>query len=100
MRLSQTSISKIKTYIGFAFKAGKCVMGVDNLEKISKPILIVYANTLSPNSVKKINELAQKHDHKVFEIENFNEISPREGCKALGVKDESLSSAITKQLNI
>ncbi|MBQ8177583.1 MAG: hypothetical protein IJ033_00160 [Clostridia bacterium] len=100
MKLLQISISKVKTYIGFAFKAGKCVMGVDNLEKISKPILILYADTLSCNSVKKINDFAKKYGHQVFEIENFNEISPREGCKALGIKDVNLQSAITKQLNI
>ena len=100
MKLLQTSISKVKTYIGFAFKANKCVMGVDNLEKISKPILIVYSSTLSQNSVKKIVDLKNKYGHTIFEIENFNEISPREGCKALGIKDISLSGAITKQLNI
>lgn len=98
--LLENSISKVKTYIGFAFKARKCVLGVDNLEKINRPILIVYSRNLSTNSIKKLNEIASKQGHKLIEIDEFEKISPREGCKALGVKDDNLASAIIKQLNI
>lgn len=98
--LSQNSISKIKTYIGFAFKAGKCVLGVDNIEKLSKPTLIIYSTELSTNSVKKLNDICVKHNHRLVAIDEFNKISPREGCKALGIKDISLADAISKQLNI
>ena len=100
MKLLQNSISKIKTYTGFAFKAGNCVLGVDNLEKISKPLLILYSSDLSQNSIKKLTDMSNKFGHQLVEIEDFKEISPREGCKALGIKDKSLEGAITKQLNI
>ena len=100
MKLLQTSIVKIKTYVGFAFKAGRCVLGVDNIEKLSKPMLIIYSSELSQNSIKKLSETCNKVSHTMVEIEDFNEISPREGCKAVGIKDKNLAEAITKQLNI
>lgn len=100
MKISQGSVQKIKTYVGFAFKAGKCVLGVDNIIKVSKPMLVIYSSDLSSNSVKKMLLSVNEHDQKVVEIENFNEITPREGCKALGIRDKSLCGAIIEQLNI
>lgn len=100
MKLSQSSEQKIKTYVGFAFKSGKCVLGVDNLVKVSRPMLVLYSSDLSENSKKKAIESASLHSQQAVEIANFKNISPREGCKALGIKDESLAGAIIKQLNI
>lgn len=99
MTLSQNSVQKIKTYIGFAFKASKCVLGVDNLVKIQKPMLVLYSETLSQNSEKKTLESAEKNGWQTIKVANFNEISPREGCKALGIRDKNLASAIIEQLN-
>lgn len=100
MKISQSSLQKVKTYVGFTFKAGKAVLGVDNIAKITKPILVIFSSELAQNSVKKLNEYAQKFGHQLYELEDFIEISPREGCKAIGIKDQSLADAIIKQLNI
>ncbi|MBO5776702.1 MAG: hypothetical protein J6V83_00740 [Clostridia bacterium] len=100
MKISQNSLQKIKTYVGFAFKAGKAVLGVDNIAKIVKPMLVIYSTELAQNSVKKLNEYSQKFSHQLYEVESFIEISPREGCKAIGIKDNNLADAIIKQLNI
>ena len=99
MKLSQSSVQKIKTYIGFAFKAGKCVLGVDNVVLIKKPMLVLYSEALAQNSQKKLLESASIHEQQAVTIVNFNEISPREGCKALGIRDKSLAGAIIEQLN-
>ena len=99
MTLSQSSVQKIRTYIGFAFKAGKCVLGVDNIVKIKKPMLILYSTSLSQNSIKKAQESATQNNQEFIGIQNFNEITPREGCKALAIKDKNLASAILEQLN-
>ncbi len=100
MMLSQNSLNKIKTYVGFAFKAGKCVLGVDNILNVKRPMLILYSSDLSENSAKKAIAHASTISSQIIKLENFNAISPREGCKALGVKDKSLADAIIKQLNI
>ncbi len=100
MKILENAVPKIKTYVGFSLKAGKCVMGVDNIIKLSRPVLVLYSTELSPNSERKLCEVALKYEHNLVRIEDFNTISPREGCKALAVKDKSLADAISKQLSI
>ncbi len=100
MKTSQDIISKIKTYVGFAFKAGKCVLGVDNIVKLNRPVLILYSNEISNNSKSKLGDFAIKHNQVSVELEDFTFVAPREGVKALAIKDKNLAIAITKQLNI
>ncbi len=100
MKLSPSSAQKIKTYVGFAYKARKCVLGVDNIIKINKPMLVLYSGELAENSVKKTLESVAKNAQRAEMIDDFNLITPKLGCKAVGIRDVSLAEAIIKQLNI
>ena len=100
MKLSPSSAQKIKTYVGFACKARKCVLGVDNIIKDNKPMLVLYSSELAENSVKKTLESTKAHSQRAEKIEDFNLITPKIGCKAVGIKDINLAEAIIKQLNI
>ena len=64
MKLSPSSAQKIKTYVGFACKARKCVLGVDNIIKVNKPMLVLYSSELD-----LVKLLSQKSEY----VDSLNE---------------------------
>lgn len=96
---SENCPTKIKTYVGFARKAGKVVMGVDNILALKRPVLVLYYKELAENSVKKLLKSAQTIGHTVIPIEPTTDLGLPDGCKAIGVKEKNLADAIIRQLN-
>jgi ribosomal protein L7Ae-like RNA K-turn-binding protein len=91
----QTTESKIITYFGFCIKAGKIVFGLDNAEKLRRAKLLVYDESLSENSQKKVLSLGEKLNCPVLLYKrSLSEILHRDGCKVVAVTDKSLAGAI------
>lgn len=90
--------TKVKTYVGFAIKARKAVFGLDNITDFRKRMyLILMDESLSPNNAKKLIRHAEEKNIPLvnFCIEN---ILPEKNCKAIGIIDQNLASAIFKEL--
>ena len=86
--------NKIETYIGFAIKKGSAVLGVDAISRYRKKVYLLLATeTLSPNSLKVMNEIAQKLACKLLTIPDYESLKTR-NCKAIAICDKQLSNAI------
>ena len=88
----------IKTYLGFCIKSRAIVIGQDKLKGSKDKIyLIVYCNTASQNLTDLAIRLGEKLGCKVL---NFNEpladYTHIEGCKILGITNQSLANQIIK----
>lgn len=92
------SLTKIKSYVGFAIKSGKAVFGVDQIISLRRPPKIVlYDDSLSENSLSKLKNYLSKQNVNSCKIA-MEEIYPDKNCKAVGILDESLASAIEKSI--
>ncbi len=92
-------MSKIVSYIGFAIKARKIVVGQSSLKTEKKKIhLILVCPTASENLKNLANNLAIKHGCKTFcPASNLDELSHMNGVKIMGITDENLANAILKE---
>lgn len=90
-------INKLSTYIGFAKKSNKIVVGTDNIIASNKCKIVLVSDELSDNSKKKIEKI-----YKVFKISAnvFNEVVNMEAVKAVAITDENLASAIRNLLEV
>lgn len=89
---------KIRSYLGFAQKARKVVLGYDNISaKKRKYNLILVCETASDRLKKNISIYA---DEKIpyFIVENLEDLTNRKGCKAIAICEPNLASAIIEQL--
>lgn len=99
MTNSENYPNKVKTYIGFARRAGKVVLGVDNILTLKRPMLVIYSKELAENSVNKLKNSAETTGHTLIEVESTVALGLPDGCKAAGIKEKNLAEAIIKQLN-
>lgn len=97
MNQSEERRNKLKTYIGFAKKAGKIVYGVDQIVKIRRRYLILTDPALSANSQKKIAKHASETGSTILTADDLAELFG-ENVKAVAVKEEHLAEAIASIL--
>ena len=89
---------KVKTYIGFAVKAGKIIFGTDNLlEKKQHPKIILTDPSLSDNSREKLKGYAEKKGIDLMVLP-ISEYFPGRNCKAVGITEPNLAEAVKKEL--
>lgn len=89
-------IAKIRSYVGFAIKAGKAKIGVDNIVTAKKtPYVILYDERLSQNSKEKL--FRKCTDKKLFLVP-MDEIYPNKNCLAIGISEVNLAGAISKEM--
>lgn len=92
------SLTKVKSYLGFAIKSGKAVFGVDQIISLRrKPIIVLYDDSLSENSLSKLRNYMSKQNVNSYKIA-IEEVYHNKNCKAIGILDESLASAIEKSI--
>lgn len=90
--------SRLKSFVGFAVKAGKAIYGVDNITTGRKrPYLILYSAALSERSAKNLTEYADKYGIETATTD-MEEILPNRNCKALGISDKNLAEAVKSEL--
>jgi hypothetical protein len=92
--------SKVRTFIGFAIKAGDVVYGMDGITAHKRPPeLIVVMNTGTPSSERALKNLrifAERYG--VRTIAANEPLAGRPGCKMLGVYNKSLANAVFEAL--
>ena len=94
-------MSKIKSYLGLCVKSGGVVIGQDRLKKNVKKIhLLILSPTASQNLKDLSLRLSEKFDcDLVVTNSNLEELICKEGCKLVGITNESLANAIITQEN-
>ncbi len=92
---------KIKSYLGFAYKSGNIVLGIDNIKRTKKIIyLILISNDLSENGANEIKKLAEDKNWILLCVHNLlNEIIVNKNVKIAGITDENLANVIIKEYN-
>lgn len=84
------------SYVGYAIKARKAVFGVDNLFN-KKCFVVLYDKSLSDNSKDRVMKYLSKSNTKGFVVD-VEELYPNKNCKAIGISDRNLASAIIKEM--
>ena len=89
---------KIISYLGFAQKAGKVVIGFDGITKKFRHFpLILVCESASERTKNEIVKFAR--GGKIIFAENVAELTNREGCKVIAVSDENLANAIINEFS-
>ncbi|MBQ0083526.1 MAG: ribosomal L7Ae/L30e/S12e/Gadd45 family protein [Clostridiales bacterium] len=97
--------SKLKTYLGFASKAGKLLFGMAKAAesaKRGKTGLIVYASDISPKSQKELLFTAKQYNVQAMLLPcTTDELENATGRKGsvISVEDDSFAKAVKERLN-
>jgi len=88
-------LSKAKTYIGFAKKAGKLKIGTDNILAYKKFSDIILSDSISDNAKNKIFNHSQKTNAVVTITSEaiMNAVFDSDNIKAIAVIDKNLATA-------
>lgn len=99
--------SKIESYIGFAIKAGKAVMGYNAIVTAkAKKYLLICCRTASYNAIDKIKKLAHKQQCMLAMLYkgSLEEITGKKNCKVIAICDKNFAAALQAvfdtQLNV
>lgn len=85
---------KIKTYLGFALRARKLVLGVNAAKAIRGNVYLLVADrTASPNARKEIESLKKRFSCPLIEVDDLEGITGKECCKLAAVREENLARA-------
>ncbi|MBQ3165943.1 MAG: hypothetical protein IKD14_04250 [Clostridia bacterium] len=93
---------KIRSYIGFAIRAGKVRTGVNAISTLKKSVpLLLLCSTASPNTVKDAVKLATNLKARlvVSKAETLENIFNKQNCKLAAIMEPSLAAAIIDNLN-
>ena len=93
---------KIKTYVGFAKKSRKIILGADDIIKAIKVAkLIIVSDSLSSSSLDKLSKAAKKYHIDIFTLkeDEFFNLIDSVFIKAIAITDKNLSDAIKIQLD-
>lgn len=87
---------KIRSYLGFAARANKIVFGTERIIKKNRVPVIVLGSDAMQNTVKRINNYAERSNSPVVTLEKgtIEEIFKKQNCKVVAVTDASLANAI------
>ena len=99
--------SKAESYIGFAIKAGKAVIGYNAIVvSRAKKYLIICCNTASDNAIDKILKLAYKEKCTLAMLYKgtLEEITGKKNCKVIAICEQNFATALQSvfdtQLNV
>jgi hypothetical protein len=89
--------SVITSYVGYAIKEKKALFGLNGIIGMKIPYVVLYDDTLSNGSKDKLLTYLTKHGIEGFCVD-VERIYPNRNCKAIGVTDKNLASAIIKEM--
>ena len=85
------------SYVGYAIKSRSAVFGVDNIAANRKSKVVLYDDDLSDNGKERLMKVIEKNKIRGF-IADIEELYPDHNCKAIGITDINLASAIIKAM--
>ena len=95
------NVQRLRTFVGFAVKAGKVVWGTDNLLAYKKKLRLVLASAdLAENAREKLVAYCDARSVELTVLQGITvaELVCRDGVKVIGVSDKNLADAILSEL--
>lgn len=91
--------NKAERYLGLCLRAGKLILGADNIEKEKKLFLIVMDESISENAKKKLWRISVRLACPLLQVkrELLGKWLARPAVKAVGLKEEHLANAVRKE---
>lgn len=90
---------KVRSYLGFARRAGKLTLGVNASATLKKGVYLLLADkTAAKNSQKEILKLQQKLSCPLLYCEDLEGLTGKAGCKLAAVREEHLAAAIVREM--
>ena len=91
--------NKISSYVGFALRARKLVLGVGAIEACRGKVYLLLADkSASENTKKQIGSLAKKFSCPVLEVEDLEGLTGKHVCKLAAMQEENLARAILQDI--
>ena len=89
-------MNKIKTYVGFAIKSNKVLIGQSTIKsnKNKQIYCILVCSSASENLVDLAKRVAEKNNCQAIVVENLEMLTHKEGLKIIAITDENLGNAI------
>ena len=87
----------VVSYVGYAIKSRNILYGVDNI--VGKKVcgVVLYDRALGKSSLDKLKTFLAKKGVKGFCVD-VEDYYPGKNCKAIGITDKNLASAIIKEM--
>ena len=90
---------KIKSYLGFARRAGKLTLGVNAAKaERGRVFLLVADRAASMNTKKEIASLSERFSCPLIEVEDLASLTGKAFCKLAAVREEHLAGAILQDI--
>ena len=90
---------KSKSYLGFARRAGKLVLGVNAVKATKGEVYLLLADrAASPNTQKEIQALAGKFSCPLLQTDDLEGLVGKPFCKLAAVREEHLARAILQDI--
>ena len=90
--------SKIETYLGFARRAGKLMLGVQAAGTVKRDVYLLVADeSVAKNNRKEIEKLQKKFACPLVYVSELEEMTGKAACKLAVVRDEHFAQAILKE---
>lgn len=93
---------KIAAFIGFALKAGGCVLGSEAVARCRKKIFVLLlARNAAPNTAKDILLKAERLKIPLIVPRNadLSDLVHKQNCKTAGITHKELANSILENLN-
>ncbi len=93
--------SKVETFIGFAFRAGKARCGAHAISTQKGVKLLILCHTAAKNSIEEVVKLAKRFRVKIIvsNKKTVEDLSNKEHCKIIAIMDTALTKAIMDNLD-
>ena len=90
-------MEKIISYIGFAIKSNKVVVGQTSLKNCKQKICLIIVENNNENLINLAKNLAKKHNCELLVSKlPLSKLTNKIDIKIIGLTDENLSNAIIK----
>lgn len=87
--------NKLKTYLGFAKRAGKLVLGVQAAGTVKRGVFLLVADEgVAPNNRKEIEKLKARFSCPLLFVSGLEALTGKANCKLAAVREEHLAGAI------
>lgn len=95
--------SKICSYVGFAIKSGKVLIGTDAILNFKRKIgTVITCTSLAENALKKLEEFSKERKIPLihFKGESLKALNFNEKVKVVAILDVNLSAEILKNISL
>ena len=93
--------NKIKTYLGFAMRARKLVLGVNAVQAVRGRVWLLIADAhASENTKKEIESLKKRFACPLLVVDDLEALTGKACCKLAAMREEHLAAAVCREAGL